>query len=144
MPDIINRLLPAIEHFRMLSYWIVLFVSFAEALAFVGMLVPGTTIIVMFGFLAAKGYFDLGDLIWFAVVGAILGDALSFYLGQRPKKLFSKKSKIFNVSRLEQAETFFQKHGGKSIFLVHNFLNNYTKFFDKNRGPQESRHDPLC
>jgi hypothetical protein len=29
------------------------------------------------------------------------------------------------------------------IRLVHNFVNNYTKFFDRNRGRQESCHNPI-
>jgi hypothetical protein len=27
--------------------------------------------------------------------------------------------------------------------IVHNFVNNYTKFFDRNRGRQESCHNPI-
>jgi membrane protein DedA with SNARE-associated domain len=117
MQDIVTRFLPTIEHFTMIGYWILLLISLAESLAFIGLLVPGTTIIVMAGFLSSKGVFDLGDLIWFVTVGAICGDMLSFYLGKREKTVFRQDRKIFPTSRLEQAEGFFQRHGGKSVFF---------------------------
>ena len=63
MQDFLTRLLPTIEHFTLLGYWFVLLISLAESLAFVGILVPGTTIIVMAGFFASKGAFDIGDAL---------------------------------------------------------------------------------
>jgi membrane protein DedA with SNARE-associated domain len=117
MRDIITQFLPTIQHFTMLGYWVLFFISLTESLVFVGILVPGTTIIVITGFLSSKGIFDLGDVIWFVAIGAILGDTLSFYLGTREKKLFRPDRKFFHISRLEKAEQFFQKHGGKSVFF---------------------------
>src|SRR3990172_2511216 len=78
----IDTLLPAIEHFRILGYWVVLLVSLLESLAFVGVLVPGAVFVVFAGSLAAKGYFDLGDLVWFASARAILCDGISYRMGK--------------------------------------------------------------
>ncbi len=78
----IDTLLPAIEHFRMLGYWAVLLVSLLESLAFVGVVVPGAVFVVFAGSLAAKGDFDLGDRVWFAFAGAILGDGISYRMGK--------------------------------------------------------------
>ncbi|MBE0604602.1 MAG: LssY C-terminal domain-containing protein [Deltaproteobacteria bacterium] len=72
--EYINALLPALEHFRMLGYWAVLLVSLLESLAFVGVVVPGSVFVVLAGSLATRGYFDIGDLVWFASAGAILGE----------------------------------------------------------------------
>jgi hypothetical protein len=36
-----------------------------------------------------------------------------------------------------------QAEGEGAKLLVHNFVNNYTKFFDRNRGRQESCHNPI-
>lgn len=101
----------------MLGYWVVLLISLAESLAFVGVLVPGTTIVILTGFLASKGVFDLGDLVWFVMIGAILGDGLSFYLGQRGTQLVRPESKLFTASRMQKAFQFFHRHGGKSVFF---------------------------
>jgi membrane protein DedA with SNARE-associated domain len=101
----------------MLGYWALLMVSLLESLAFVGLVFPGSTFVVLMGVLSARGYWDLGDLIWFATVGAILGDGISYSLGKRGKILFTESSRIFRVSYLERGEAFFRKHGPKSVFL---------------------------
>lgn len=115
--EFINHYLPQIEHFRILGYWLVLFVSLLESLVLVGVIVPGAVLVVFAGALAAQGYFDLGDLIWFAAIGAVLGDGISFLLGQRGTGLFKETNKVLKASYLETGELFFQKHGVKSIFL---------------------------
>ncbi len=115
--EIINKLLPHIENFRMLGYWLVLLVSLLESLVLVGVIVPGAVVVVFAGALAAQGYFDLGDLIWFAAIGAILGDGISFLLGQRGTGLFKETNRVLKASYLEAGERFFHKHGAKSIFL---------------------------
>ena len=51
------------------------------------------------------------------MVGAILGDGLSFYLGQRGTQLVRPESKLFTASRMQKAFQFFQRHGGKSVFF---------------------------
>jgi membrane protein DedA with SNARE-associated domain len=115
--DLINSLLPEIEHFHTLGYWFILLISLLESLAFVGMLVPGTFFIILFGSLAATGYFSLVSLIWFVVAGAVLGDIGSFFLGKRGTGFFSEDNRIFKTSYLERGKEFFKKHGARSIFL---------------------------
>lgn len=115
--NIVNEILQQIEHFRIVGYWLVLLVSLLESLVLVGVIVPGAVLVVFAGALAAQGYFDLGDLIWFAAIGAILGDGISFMLGQRGTGLFKDTNRIFKASYLEAGERFFLQHGAKSIFL---------------------------
>jgi undecaprenyl-diphosphatase len=110
-------LLPAIEHFRMLGYWAVLLFSLLESLAFVGVVVPGALFVVFAGSLAAKGYFDIGDLVWFASAGAVLGDGISFRMGKGGHIRFREENRIFKPVLLEKGKEFFARHGGKSIFL---------------------------
>jgi len=115
--DIIHTLLPAIEHFRMLGYWVVFLFSLLESLAFVGVVVPGALFVVFAGSLAAKGYFDIGDLVWFASAGAILGDGISFRMGRGGHIRFREGNRIFKPGLLEKGKEFFARHGGKSVFL---------------------------
>jgi membrane protein DedA with SNARE-associated domain len=115
--DLINSLLPEIEQFQILGYWVLFLIALLESLAFVGMLVPGTFFIILFGSLAANGYFSLVGLIWFTVAGAALGDIGSYFLGKRGIGFFSEDNRIFRTGYLERGKAFFRKHGARSIFL---------------------------
>ncbi len=115
--EFLNSFLPTFQHIGIWGYWVVALISLLESLAFVGVVVPGTIVVVLAGFFSAQGYLDLGDLIWFAAIGAILGDSLSYYLGTRGTKLFRAENKLLKLSHLENGEQFFKKYGNKSIFL---------------------------
>ena len=115
--DIINNLLPTLEHVGAFGYWVVFFVALFESLAFIGTFVPGATIVVFAGVLSAKGYLDVGDLIWFTAVGAILGDSISYWLGTKGTKFFRNENKFLKLAHLERGEAFFAHHGPKSIFF---------------------------
>lgn len=115
--EFFNSFLPTIQHFGMFGYWIVLLISLAEVLPFIGLFIPSATVVGLFGFLSAQGYFDIVDLIWFSAIGAVLGDGISYYLGTKGTKFFRQENKIFKLSHLEKGERFFRKHGSKSIFL---------------------------
>ena len=99
------------------GYWLVLLVAFLESLVAVGVIVPGAVLVTFAGFLSSQGYLDIGDLIWFAAVGAILGDGLSYYLGTKGKRFFHNENKFLKLAHLEKGERFFRTHGSKSIFL---------------------------
>jgi hypothetical protein len=81
--DLIHYLLPAIEHFRVVGYWIAFFDALLETTVGIGLILPGSTLILFLGAFSASGYLDVGDLIWFVVMGAIIGDNLNYYLGKK-------------------------------------------------------------
>ncbi len=113
----LNHILPTFAHMGMWGYWLVLLVSLLESLVLAGEIVPGAVLVVFAGFLSAQGFLDIGDLIWFAAVGAILGDGLSFYLGAKGTHFFRSENKFLKAVHLERGESFFHKYGSKSIFL---------------------------
>lgn len=117
MDQFISSLLVSIEQFRLLGYGMVFLVSFLESLAFVGTVIPGALFVVFAGSLAAKGYFDLGDLLWFAAAGAVLGDGVSFRLGRRSHILFSETNRIFKTSHLARGKEFFARYGGAGVLF---------------------------
>jgi membrane protein DedA with SNARE-associated domain len=100
------------------GYGIIFLLAFLEALAFVGVLFPGTIIIVFVGFLAYGGVFDLEWAFVLCVVGALIGDLISYYMGKRkglePK--ISSKS-IFKWLYIPEAGTFLLSQGGLSVVL---------------------------
>lgn len=108
--------MPVIQSYGSLGYWAIFLISFFEALVFAGSFIPGTPIILFYGFLASVGYFNVGDLFILAVAGAVAGDAVSFYLGTKSRNLFHEKNFLLNTKYLEKSQRFFEKYGDKSIF----------------------------
>lgn len=108
---------------RSLGTWTYLLVgglAFLETGAFVGLLAPGETAIVVGGVVAGQGEIDIVTLIalvWFA---AVAGDLTSFVLGRHLGREFLERhgGKVsITPDRLQTVEGFFEKHGGKAILL---------------------------
>lgn len=116
--DFIQSLLPAISQFHLIGYLIGFFVALLETVIGIGLFLPGSTILLFMGALAASGYFDLGDLLLFAAVGAVVGDNINYFLGKRFGTVFFLKGfLVFKPSYFKKGEQFFKRHGPKSIFF---------------------------
>ena len=116
--DFFNNLLPTIEHWGWWLYWILFSISILESTAFIGLVIPGTTILIFTGFLASQGTLDAGDALWIMALGGIVGDALSFFLGRRGVVWFQDGHKIFKTEYLKKGQIFFQKYGEKSVIMA--------------------------
>ncbi len=114
---ILALLLPHLAHW---GYYIVILMTFLETSAFLGLLVPGETVVVMAGLLASRGIIELGDVIWAASLGAVMGDTVGYFIGHRFGEGFFLKYGhyfFFKKDYLDEAKGFFDKHGGKTVFL---------------------------
>jgi membrane protein DedA with SNARE-associated domain len=93
--------------------------AFGESLAFIGGFLPGTMAIIGMGVLAGTGLISIEWNLSVAIIGAICGDVVSFWIGHyyqsefRTLYFFKKYPKI-----LKYSEDFFEKNGGKSVFLA--------------------------
>ncbi len=101
------------------TYLLLLFlVSLGESLPLIGLLIPGSTMVVFAGFLVLHGKCSLTLLILVTIGGAFLGDLLSFWLGfYYGSKLLKLRSFQKHHSLVKRSEYFFVEHGGKSIFF---------------------------
>ncbi|HDH05563.1 MAG TPA: phosphatase PAP2 family protein [Nitrospirae bacterium] len=115
---IINIITPAVGSLGVLGYWIAFFAAMLETTIIIGLFLPGSTVILLLGGMSAYGYFDLGDLLWFAIAGAILGDNINFYLGKKYGSAWAQKGVWFlKQEYFEKARSFFDAHGAKSVFF---------------------------
>ena len=64
-------------------------VAFGESLVFLSLLFPGTTILVASGVLIDAGILYPVSTVLAGIAGAVLGDAISFWLGQKFGPLLS-------------------------------------------------------
>src|SRR5215218_2078505 len=102
------------------TYLLVGFFAFAETGAFIGLVVPGETVMLLGGAVAGQGAIDIYLLIAIAWFSAWLGDTTSFFLGRRLGREFVlKHGPRFGISheRFEKVEDYFGRHGGKTIFI---------------------------
>jgi len=99
-------------------YLLVALVAGLESLVMVGLLVPGSVLVGLAGFMAAHGQGRLAGIMFGAVGGALLGDTLSYIIGARlgPRLLFSRP---FQRRRelLQKGQLLLREHGRKSLFF---------------------------
>lgn len=93
-------------------------VAFVESLAIAGIIVPGIAILFAIAVVAGGADIALSQALLAGIVGAVCGDTLSFYLGYHYQ---DRLRAVWPFSRypdaLASGETFFKKHGGKSVVL---------------------------
>lgn len=101
-------------------YAILFAIIFCETGLVVMPLLPGDSMLFAAGSIAAVGSMNIHLMVTLLIVAAILGDALNFIIGKYfGEKLFANPhSKIFKQSHLQKTQTFYAKHGGKTIILA--------------------------
>lgn len=102
------------------GYVIVGLATFLENSVGAGVIVPGETIVIVGGFYARIGELWLPGVALVAVVGAILGDNLGYWLGRRFGRGFFERhgrKVLVTPERLATAERYYTQHGGVTVFL---------------------------
>lgn len=93
-------------------------VALGEALAVIGLFIPGTPILFLVGALIAGGHLPLGPLLLAAMLGAIVGDGVSFAVGRRFRSSIRAAWPFTRWPALiAGGEAFFLRHGGKSVAI---------------------------
>jgi membrane protein DedA with SNARE-associated domain len=99
--------------------WAVFLLAFSEAVPIVGTVVPGSTLIVAISALAIGADISPWLLLVAAVLGAIVGDGTSFWLGQRCHRQILERWPLNRFPLLiARSEAFFNRYGGMSVFLA--------------------------
>lgn len=95
-------------------------IIFAETGLLIGLFLPGDTLLITAGFLAQRGHFEVLILLPLLVVAAIAGDATGYQIGRKagPRIFTREDSRLFKRRHLERAHAFYERHGGKTIFLA--------------------------
>jgi membrane protein DedA with SNARE-associated domain len=120
LPDLEGFLTDLSDTLGPWTYALVAALAFLETGAFVGLVAPGETAIVLGGVVAAEGGVELGPIILVAWLAAALGDLASFALGQRlGRRFLLARGPRFGITatRLERVEHFFDRHGPRAILI---------------------------
>src|SRR3954468_8143825 len=120
-PDIEGFLTDVSDTLGAWTYVLVAGLAFLETGAFVGLIAPGETAIVLGGVVAASGGVSLPAVLAVAWIAAALGDAASFWLGRQLGRRFVYSRTWLPAARVGQVERFYARHGAKAI-LVGRFI----------------------
>ena len=95
-------------------------IIFAETGLFVGFFLPGDSLLVTAGILAASGHLSLGGLLSLVTLCAIAGDQLNYFVGRKAGQALYKRedSFFFKKKHLERAHEFYEKYGVKTIIIA--------------------------
>ncbi len=92
--------------------------AFGESFAFLSLLFPGTTILIAAGALVKAHAVDPVSAALAGSIGAILGDAISFWIGRRFGTLIPKIWPFrAHPDALAQGMDFFRRYGWASVFI---------------------------
>jgi membrane-associated protein len=120
LPDLQALLHDLAETLGPWTYLLVFGMAFLETGAFVGLLAPGETAILLGGVVAAQGKVSLALILLLAWIGSAAGDIASFALGRRLGRPFlHRHGPRFKLTepRIERVEHFYARHGGKAILI---------------------------
>lgn len=94
-------------------------VAFGESFVFFSLLFPGTAILIASGALIEAGILDPLSPALAGILGAVLGDAISFWLGQKFGPFLSTVWPFRrHPERLENGISFFERYGTSSVFMA--------------------------
>ncbi|MBI5072562.1 DedA family protein [Candidatus Woesearchaeota archaeon] len=127
LDKILSLPFPVLNHW---GYWIILLAATLESSPLFGILVPGQPIVIMGGFFVKLGILDMGDTIFIAALGAILGDVIGYGLGRKYGYSFITrygKYFFFKQEHFEKTKKLMNHHTGKTLIIGR--FNSLTRAF---------------
>lgn len=102
-------------------YGIVFLIVFVETGLVIMPFLPGDSLLFASGALAALGALNLWVALIVFFVAAVLGDSLNYEIGKKIGKSIPEDSflgRVINKDRMQKAQDFFNRHGGKTIVIA--------------------------
>ncbi|MCW2650263.1 MAG: hypothetical protein QOE41_4098 [Mycobacterium sp.] len=115
LPGVFGGLQPVLEHYGYLA------VGGFLLLEDFGVPVPGETILIAAAIFAGSGHLNIALVILAGVLGATIGDNIGFLIGHfggRPLVERFGRYILLTPERLDRAEDFLNRHGGKVVTIA--------------------------
>jgi membrane-associated protein len=95
-------------------------IVFTETGLLIGFFLPGDSLLVTAGLVAANTGWDVPLLLVTLSASAIIGDSVGYAIGYRtgPRIFNRPQSRFFRRDHLLAAQSFYERHGGKTIVLA--------------------------
>ena len=102
------------------GYVLLFGIVFTETGLLIGFFLPGDSLLITAGVVAAAGGLNIWWLNALLVVAAITGDSVGYAIGARlgPRLFTRSKSMLFNPRHIERTRGFYARHGPKTIVIA--------------------------
>ena len=102
------------------GYVVLVAIVFVETGLLVGFFLPGDSLLITAGLVAATGSLNIWWLNVLLVAAAIVGDSVGYAIGWRagPRLFTRPKSLLFNPRHIDRTRAFYARHGAKTIVIA--------------------------
>lgn len=119
MTSLVSSIIEFLTAHPHVAYLAVFLLALSESIPIIGVVMPGTAVIVALSTLVPSGVLLLWPLLVAATLGAIASDGLSFWLGHRyHREILGFWPLNRHPELIQRSEAFFTRHGDKSVFLA--------------------------
>ncbi|WP_338653085.1 DedA family protein [Sporosarcina psychrophila] len=116
-----EHLVEIIQNFGSLSYVLLFLIVFVETGLVIFPFLPGDSLLFASGALAAMGAFNIVLLLIVFFTAAVIGDTVNYQIGKKVGTAIKPNSligRVIDQEKMDKAEKFFNKHGGKTIVIA--------------------------
>lgn len=102
------------------GYLVLVAIVFVETGLLVGFFLPGDSLLITAGLVAAAGHLDIWWLNLLLFAAAVAGDSTGYAIGARagPRLFTREESWLFNPRHVARTRRFYARHGAKTIVIA--------------------------
>jgi membrane-associated protein len=102
------------------GYVVLTAIVFTETGLLIGFFLPGDSLLITAGLVAAAGHLNIWWLNGLLVLAAVVGDSVGYAIGRRagPRLFTRPQSLLFNPRHLDRTRSFYERHGAKTIVIA--------------------------
>jgi membrane-associated protein len=102
------------------GYVLLAVIVFTETGLLVGVFLPGDSLLITAGLVAAAGGLNIWWVNVLLIIAAVVGDSTSYAIGRRvgPRLFTRPKSLVFNPRHVQRTRRFYEKYGPKTIVIA--------------------------
>ena len=102
------------------GYVLLVAIVFTETGLLVGFFLPGDSLLITAGLVAAAGVLNIWWLNALLIIAAVVGDSVGYAIGARlgPALFTREKSLLFNPRHVERTREFYARYGARTIVIA--------------------------
>ena len=102
------------------GYAVLTAIVFTETGLLIGFFLPGDSLLITAGLVAATGALNIWWINALLIVAAVVGDSVGYAIGARigPRLFTREKSLLFNPKHVERTRRFYERYGAKTIVIA--------------------------